>query len=291
MKEKRYLFSLVILVVLFAVLFSPGTVLAQEAEPAESGNVTMTIEFPRLEGMATDTFTFTNVILNYKGEQDRVFDLATIVPAGWSGYVTPQFDSTRISSISIAGSIIGTTKNMKVLVNPPSYPYAQPGDYTITLEASSDDVIGTIDLVARVLPKGVLNAVPSNRLYNTKAKAGQDNIFSIDVTDVGTTTIENVTFTVDKPEGWDITFRPEKLETLELYTPTTVDVVIRPSSDTMSGDYMFNLRVSGKDVKDSISMDIRVTVTTPTIWGWVGVAIILIVVIGLFFVFMRFGRR
>ena len=39
------------------------------------------------------------------------------------------------------------------------------------------------------------------------------------------------------------------------------------------------------------SLDFRVTVSTPTVWGWIGFGIVGLVVIGLAVVFFRLGRR
>ncbi|OGO43138.1 MAG: hypothetical protein A2137_08020 [Chloroflexi bacterium RBG_16_58_8] len=290
MKNKRFIAGLVLIMTLLAVFPFTGAALAQDEA---ASTVTLTTEFPRIDGTAADTFPFT-VALNYKGDQNRVFEVATTPPAGWNAYVTPQFDSQRISSILIDSSFTGVTKSLKVTVNGPTFPPALPGEYKITLRVSSEDVVGTIELIARVTPRGILSAAPANqdRVYSTRATAGRDNLFGIAVANVGTSAIENVTFTPEsKPEGWEITFQPENLETLEVLASTAVDVNIKPPPNTMAGDYMFSLRVTGKDVPDSVKMDIRVTVQTPTIWGWVGVAIIIIVVVSLFVIFMRFGRR
>jgi len=263
--------------------------ISEPEEEEKIDTITMSTEFPTIEANATETFTFA-VEITYDGEADRVFDLNANTPAGWNAYVTPQYDSKRISSISIDGGILTQKKNVKVTATPPSWPLADPGIYTITLEATSDIVIGTIDLNAEITPTGRLTAVPSNQLYNTKAKAGQDSIFAITVTNVGTAPINNITFSYDSPEGWEITFNPDKIDVLEIIDPKTINVNIKPPPKTVAGDYMLSLRASGTQASaDKIS--VRVTVETPTIWGWVGVAIIAIVIIGLIVIFMRFGRR
>lgn len=181
-------------------------------------------------------------------------------------------------------------KNLKVTVTPPTWPWAEPAEYTVTLEAVSGDISSKIDLTAKVTAKYILNAVPANEHYDTRARAGQDNTFSLQVTNIGTDFIDNITFSSDKPDGWEITFQPDKIDLLEIADPKTIDVNMKPPPKTVAGDYMVTLRVSGTQATaDKIA--VRVTVETPTIWGWVGVAIIVIVVIGLIVIFMRFGRR
>jgi len=264
--------------------------IAEEEEEQEPDSVTVTAEFPEIEAIATGTFEY-GVKLEYKGQEDRVFDLNTILPAGWSAYINPQYDSKMIPSIAVEASpFIAVAKNLKVTVTPPTWPLADPAEYTVTLEALSGDVIGKLDLTAKVTAKYILNAAPANELYNTRAKAGQDNTYSIKVANIGTAVIENITFSTDKPDGWEITFQPKKIDALESFDTNTVDINIKPPPKTVSGDYMFFLRITGKQ-GDPVKMDVRVTVETPTIWGWVGVAIIAVVIIGLIVIFMRFGRR
>ena len=57
----------------------------------------------------------------------------------------------------------------------------------------------------------------------------------------------------------------------------------------VSGDYMLNVTTNSPDTNKSI--DFRVTVSTPTIWGWIGAFIVAMVVLGLAAVFIRLGRR
>jgi uncharacterized membrane protein len=68
-----------------------------------------------------------------------------------------------------------------------------------------------------------------------------------------------------------------------------VDATIKPSTDSLAGDYMDTITASASGASDS--KDIRTTVETPTAWGWGAVVAIVAVVGGLGFVFNRFSRR
>jgi uncharacterized membrane protein len=320
MKMLKFVSVFILFTVAMMVFFLPGLTLADDEESPVSDNTTpasdnvtptpvliseeppppeepepppdtiiATTEFPKIEAIATGSFQF-NVVLQYRGQTERIFDLNLNLPAGWDGYVSPQYDSIKISSIQIEPAYTSTTKNIKVTATPPSWPPVDPGEYIINFKAVSGDVVGEIDLISKITAKYLLNAAPANQTYNTKAKAGRDNIFSIVVTNVGTAPIDGITFSSDKPDGWEITYQPEKIDALQIVDPKTIDVNIKPPPKTVAGDYMITLRVSGKQAS-ATSMDIRVTVETPTIWGWVGVGIIVVVVIGLVVIFMRFGRR
>jgi uncharacterized membrane protein len=289
MKMFRLIPCLFLLATILAAFFLPGVALAQDEPTPIPESITLTTEFPKLEAVATGSFVFT-VKLQYVGQTDRVFDLNATVPSGWDAYVTPQYDSVRISSITMEKSFAATTKSVKVSVSTPSWPLAEPGEYIANLEVSSGDVVGEINLTAKITARYSLSAVPANQLYNTKAKPGEDNTYSITVANVGTAAIDNITCTADKPTGWEVTFNPAKIDSLEILDSKTIDVNIKPPHKTVAGDYIITLRVSGKQASSS-SMEIRVTVATPSIWGWVGVGIIAVVVVGLVVVFMRFGRR
>ncbi len=306
MKTVRYIAFLTCLVMMLVALCLPVSSLAAdgasdnttttqtttplEEPPVPADNITLSTEFPKLEAVATGSFQF-NVTLDYKGAKQRVFDLKASVPSGWDVYIEPQYETgKRISSITIDSSYSGMSKQLRVVTSTPSYPPPDPGEYKILLAVSSTNVSGSIELVAKITAKYAMSAVPTNQRYDTTATAGQNNVFSIQVTNLGSAQIDSITFDSTHPEGWEIKFTPEKLDLLKGVDPKPIDVNIKPPPKTVAGDYMITLRVSGKQASAD-KMDIRVMVKTPTIWGWVGVIIILIVVVGLLVIFMRFGRR
>ena len=57
----------------------------------------------------------------------------------------------------------------------------------------------------------------------------------------------------------------------------------------MAGDYALSMTARADDVAETL--DIRVTVETPPIWGLVGIGLIAATLGGLAWVFRRFGRR
>jgi uncharacterized repeat protein (TIGR01451 family) len=298
MKIVKYISFLTLMVIALSTFILPVTALAQEgetepvlvSEPELADNITLTTEFPKIEAIATGSFQF-NIDMSYRGNQERVFDLKATAPSGWDVYIEPQYESgKRISSVTMAQSYSGISKTVKLTATAPSYPVPDPGDYKILLKVTSANVTGSIELTAKITAKYTLQAVPLNQLYNVSATAGKDNIFSIQVTNSGTAPIENITFTSTHPTGWEIKFTPEKMDNLKTVDPQTVDVNIKPAPKTVAGDYMISLNINGKQASAD-RMDIRVTVKTPTIWGWAGVIIIVIVVVGLFIIFIRFGRR
>jgi uncharacterized membrane protein len=263
----------------------------EEAEPTTiPEGIAITPAYPTVESIAGGDFEFL-LELVYIGMESRAFDLRVTAPKGWEVYMTPQYEKDRkISSISMKSGY-GTTEKIRVVATAPFWPLPEPGDYKITIEAVSETISGSTEITAKITAVYILKTEPTAQLYNTKAKAGRDNIFSITVNNLGSDAIDDIKFTSDTPQGWSVEFEPDKIEVLEaIIGEQTVNVNIKPPSKTIAGDYMISLRASGKQTSAD-EMSIRVTVETPTLWGWVGVAIILIVVIGLIFIFMRFSRR
>jgi uncharacterized membrane protein len=261
-----------------------------EPTPVPADNITLTTDYTRLDAVATGSFSF-NVNLDYKGQIDRDFDLKATVPSGWDVYMQPQYETgKKISTINIQSSYSGMSKQITLVATPPSYPIPDPGDYKILMQATSGNVTGSIELVARITAKYALYAVPVNQLYNTSVQAGKDNIYSIELSNTGSASMDNIVFSSSHPDGWEVIYTPDKLDTLNASDKKTIDVDIKPPPKTVAGDYMISLTISGKQASAD-KIDVRVTVRTPTIWGWVGVIIILVVVVGLFFLIMRFGRR
>ncbi len=316
MKKVRLVFGFCLLLVSLLAISSPGITLAQdgeepvaenitlaqeekgpepelisaeEEEPQVVGEITLSPDFPTVESIAGGNFVF-ELEISYMGVEPHVFDLRTTVPAGWEVYMTPRYEKEKkISSINLKPSF-GAGETIRVVAGAPFWPLPEPGEYKINIEAVSDTLKGSVELTAKITNKYILDTVPANERYNTTARAGEDNVFSIKVRNLGTGAIDNVKISPNNPEGWSITFTPDKIDVLEAIDEQTIEVHIKPPVKTVAGDYMISLRASGKQTS-AAEINIRVTVETPTIWGWVGVAIILIVVIGLIVIFMRFSRR
>lgn len=245
--------------------------------------------YPKLEAIYGTGFEF-ELEFKYTGIEPREFNLRLTAPEGWTVYTTPQFDKEkRISAIRLEPGYAAGNK-IKLIATAPFWPLPEPGEYKITLEAISDEIKGSTELTATITAIYNMALVPTTERYNTTVKAGKDNIFSIEVQNLGTAAIDNITFSSLKPTGWTIEFTPEKIDSLSAIDSQTIDVNIKPPTETIAGDYQITIRTSGEQVSRK-EVDIRVTVETPTIWGWVGVGIIVLVVAGLAYIFMRFSRR
>jgi len=288
----RILAGLSLLLISLLVVSPAAAILAQEEEPLPE-ELVMTATYTKLEAVAGAGFEF-EVGLQYQGQEEfRTFDLVATGPQDWTVYVTPTYPTDKqILDIRLEPPPpYQDTPPTKVLihVSPPYWLLPEPGEYPITLEATSDEVTNTISLTAVVTATYIMALSPTGDLYNTTATAGRDNYFSIDVNNTGSAPIDDIKFSTTKPSGWTIEFTPSEIDTVAALNSQTVEVNIKPPAKTIAGDYEITITAKGKQIEDDI--DIRVSVETPTIWGWVGVGIIIVVIAGLVYIFMRFSRR
>lgn len=217
-------------------------------------------------------------------------NLSAKAPPNWEVAMTPQYEKDKkLTAMTLKPGFTFGDKII-VTVTPPFMPLPEPGDYTITLTGDSGQFKASIDLKAVITARYNLFMIPSNERYNTTARAGRENSFSLELGNLGTAAIDKINFSSTKPDGWTIEFKPEKVDSLSALDSSTIDVVIKPPAETIAGDYNVTLSASGTQATAQ-DFQLRVTVDTPTVWGWVGVGIIGVVVLGLIGVFMRFSRR
>jgi uncharacterized membrane protein len=270
---------------------SPASIAQNQASPIEK--VTLSCQYPSVRTYASATFSYSIDIQYTGGKEPRVFDLQVKVPNGFTSSIMPSYgSSSQIESIRL-----DPTKtypdSLSVSVSPNSWQLPQPGEYPITVAASSGDIKDSIDLKAIVTARYDLELKTSTGLLNTNATSGDDNYLTISVANTGTADLEKVSFSskTSAPSGWSITFDPKEIDLLHAGDTREVQVDIKPAKKSISGDYMVTISAEPQ-AKDAFgSFDLRVTVLTPTIWGWVGVAIVVLVIAGLAYMFMRLGRR
>lgn len=265
------------------------TVAAQE-QPTPEGKLELETKFPVLSGKSGESFEF-DVELKYQGSERRRFDLGTTVPSDWVALVVAGYPEKQIPTIELGPTeTYPTTERLKVKFGSLPWKPPEPGEYVVILEVSSGNLRETIELKAVVTARYEFELHTATGRLNTEVTAGEDNHLSIRLVNTGTAAIEDITLSSSKPEGWRITFTPDKVDSLEPGLSQEVDVVIKPPRKTIAGDYYpITLRTESKEVSDSLQL--RVTVLTPTIWGWVGILIVLAIIAGLGLIFRRLGRR
>jgi uncharacterized membrane protein len=253
-----------------------------------AGAVTMTTDFPSLQGPSTTTFSF-NLTLHNDTAQDLTFGLNAQGPAGWVVSATPS-SQAQAQSVEVKA---GSSQAIKVSADPPSDVAA--GSYPIDVTASSGDIQASGQLTVEIIGQYELQLTTPDGRLNGNGSAGSTAELTLSLVNNGTAPLIEVKPTTSAPTGWDIKFDPETVATIDPGQSAPVVARITPSTAAVAGDYVVTIRASGKSADGqqtaSANADIRFTVETSPIWLIVGIGLIVLVFAGLAFVFQRYGRR
>lgn len=254
-----------------------------EERTAGMEDIQITTSYPVLRGQTDAKFEFSLDIMN-KSEADRTFNLAAVGPEKWEIDFKPSYEQKQISSFRIKG---GTSQSVAVEVTPAKE--ASPGDYPILVRVTSGEKKAEVKLMVVLTGIYKLDAgTPSGNL-SLEAMAGKPANFSIFVKNAGSAVNRNITFSSFKPENWTVTFKPEKIDSLDPDALKQIEVTVKPAPQALVGDYSVGVMVNGE--KSDKTVEMRVTVKASTAWGWIGIGIIILVIVGLSALFIYLGRR
>jgi uncharacterized membrane protein len=257
-------------------------VAVQERTPGLD-DIQITTSYPVLRGQTDARFEFSIEVLN-KIEVDRTFNLAAVGPEKWEINFKPSYEQKQISSFRIRG---GQSQTVAVEVSPPRE--ARSGEYPILVRVSSGDKKAEVRLTVALTGIYKIDAGTPTGILSLEAVAGKPANFSLFVKNTGSAVNRNITFSSFKPENWEVTFKPEKIEALEPDGLKQVEVIVKPAAQALVGDYSVGCLVNGE--KSDKTVEVRVTVRASTAWGWVGIGVIIFVIAGLSALFIWLGRR
>ncbi len=263
----------------------------QEEPPVEPLEEKLEVfaRFPILQNIMGSIFEF-EITLYYEGGEPRTFDLDMVLPEGWTGIFMGGYPETEISAFTVEP--MKERETITLIVSPASENLPRPGEYVFTIRAASDTLSDSADLKAVVVP-----VPPVYILYMSTAtlqskfsvRPDQDNHVSLQLTNAFSGTVNNITFTTEEPEGWDVAFTPGTVATLEPGVTQEIDVVIIPPAGTEAGDYPLTIKAIGDQTETE--RDYRITVVTATAWGAAGIGIAVAIIVGLAIWFRQAGRR
>jgi uncharacterized membrane protein len=258
------------------------TVNVQE-RTAGAEDIQITTSYPVLRGQTDATFEFSIDVLN-KSDLDRTFNLAAVPPEKWEVNFKPAYEQKQISSFRIKG---GQSQSVAVQVSPPKD--AMAGEYPILVRVSSGEKKAEVKLTVALTGIYKLDAGTPTGILSLEAMPGKPANLSLFVKNTGSAVNRNVSFSSFKPENWEVTFKPEKIEAIEPNGLKQIEVTIKPAAQSLVGDYSVGVMVDGE--KASKTVEFRVTVKASTAWGWIGIGVIIFVIAGLSALFIWLGRR
>jgi uncharacterized membrane protein len=255
--------------------------------------LTISTKYPVLSGPATTEFTF-DIELIYTGYESKLFDLKLTGPENYFYTLRQTYGGdSDIASVKLE-PMRGTAETLRVKATPNILNLPNPGEYKITLDATSGDIKSSIDLKIIVTARYNLLLDTTGGILSTQITSDKDNFFTINLRNTGTAALEDINVTTSvrgSPSNWEVTVDPNEIDSLDAKADRELKLNIRPPAKTISGDYEITVTAKTEKLNASDDVTIRVTVLTQTIWGWVGVGIVVIVVAGLIAMFMFMGRR
>ena len=249
---------------------------------ATGGAITMTSDFPQLSGAPSSTFTYSVTLAN-TGTQKETYTLQGQGPAGWTVSVHPSGNAQALTD-TIDG---GGNDTLSVTAQPPTTVAA--GAYPLQVTATSGAQSANAALEADVTGTPALTMSTPNQVLNADVTAGSTGAVSLVITNSGSTVLQAVSVTAAAPTGWTTAFAPATIATIQPGASVTVIATVKPSSDALAGDYDVTYTATGGAATGTL--DIRTTVQTSPLWGFIGLVLIALVIVGLGWVFRRFGRR
>jgi len=246
-------------------------------------DIQITTSYPVLRGQTDAKFEFSLEVMN-KSEIDRTFNLSALGPEKWEINFKPAYEAKQISSLRIKG---GQSQTVAVEVTP--LKEAVAGEYPIMVRISSGESKSEAKLMVHLTGIYKLDAGTPTGILSLEAMPGKPANFSLFVKNTGSALNRNVSFSSFKPENWEVTFKPEKIDALEPGALKQVEVTVKPAPQALVGDYSIGAMVDGEKASKTIEM--RVTVRASTAWGWIGIGVILVVIAGLSALFIWLGRR
>ncbi len=246
-------------------------------------DIQITTSYPVLRGQTDARFEFSIEVMN-KSESDRTLNLAAMGPEKWEINFKPAYEAKQISSLRIKGA---QSQTVAVEVTPPKD--ALSGEYPILVRISSGDKKAEVKLMVALTGIYKLDAGTPSGILSLEAMPGKPANLSLFVKNTGSAVNRNITFSSFKPENWEVTFKPEKIDALEPNALKQVEVTVKPAQQALVGDYSVGVMVNGE--KSDKTIEFRVTVKASTAWGWIGIGIIIFVIAGLSALFIWLGRR
>jgi uncharacterized membrane protein len=251
-------------------------------------DISLDCKYSSMENPAGEQFAFEVTVKN-EGTGEAVVDFSTIIPDGWAASLSPRWEKDKsIKSIRIDEK--GSEK-LQLTLTPPDN--VDEGKYPVTLVAKTKDITRKLELSASIKGTYSLKLIPETRRLNTDLVAGQENKLVFYLWNEGSAPVNNISMMSSQPEGWEVSFEPNKLTQVEPLSktkkPEKVEVTFKVPERTIPGDYPINITAAGDQSRKAI--ELRATVKVPTTWGWAGIAVIAVVLILLAAIFMRLKRR
>jgi uncharacterized membrane protein len=249
-----------------------------------AGGVVIDAETTSFRGASSDTFTINAKLRNNTPERTS-FALTGEGPPGWTVSVTPQAEA-RAAAAMVDG---GGEADLAISADPADNVGA--GTYEVIVRANGGEG-KTAEAMFQVEITGStqLAVNTSDERLNRDVRAGRATDVIIVVDNDGSSPLRDVSLTATQPTDWEVTFNPEKIDSIAPGQTGRATARVVPSGDAVAGDYTVGISASSAG-GGSGDVELRVSVKASRFWLFVGLLIIVLTFLGLRTVFQRYGRR
>jgi uncharacterized membrane protein len=262
---------------------SPTLTITLTKKEAEKGEIELTTSYPVLRGPNDAKFEFSLDVKN-KIDKEALFNLTAQVPKNWQANFKPPYEDKYISSLRLKDD---ESKSLNVEVTPDRF--ATAGEYRIPVTIGAGEAKAAAELKVIITGTYTIETGTASGLLSLTTQKGNPGSMSVYIKNTGSAPASNIEFLSVKPENWKVEFDPETIPAIEPGDLKQVEVSITPAAEALVGDYAVGVNI--KSEKSSDDLEFRVTVKASAAWGWIGIGIIILVILGLFALFVTFGRR
>jgi uncharacterized membrane protein len=241
----------------------------------------LTTRQPNMEGNANANFSFSTELKNSTGDR-QLYALRANVPPGWN--VSFKMQGRPVTSAQVEAN---HTENISVELDPPDGIMA--GSYKIPIVAETGGTSASLELEVVVKGSFSMEVTTPTGLLSTNVTAGDEKRVELAVKNSGSAELRNIKLAYNGPINWDVVFDPKDIVKLEVGKTAQVFAIIKADKKAIPGDYLLNMEARNPEITSKVSF--RVSVETSMFYGWIGVLIIGVAAGGVYYLFLRYGRR
>jgi uncharacterized membrane protein len=240
-----------------------------------------TTDQANMEGQSSAAFNY-NASLRNRTAEEQLYALASNAPRGWN--VSFRANGKQVTSVEVAPN---ATASVSIEVKPPSS--VETGKFKIPVRAFTASTSAELDLEAVITGSYSMELTTPTGLLSSSITAGDIKRIELEVRNTGSSELRSIEFSSSKPVDWDVTFEPDKVESLVAGSSTTVTATVKASRKAIPGDYV--VKMTSRTPETSSTADFRIMVKTSMLWGWLGILVIAAVLGGVYYLFRKYGRR
>ncbi len=218
------------------------------------------------------------------GGYDELLNLTTV---GLTKDFKVWFEDTTEQEITKVYVQASQSKQFYMIVSTPTK--VELGPQAFSTSAFNAELNETIDLTLNIV--GKYEVTITNQNFYTSLNVGSQGTFSLTILNDGSREITNAKVVAGTaPDGFTVSVNPTSTSSLETNQESTFTITAQTDPSVNAGNYYIDFTISSDQTTSQV-VTLRVEVLQTTNWIIYAVILIILAVVGLFFIYRRFGRR